>query len=149
MKENCEVIGDNELCEQVLGVLLENGKHNVQELFCNEDNKQYISKAYDRAEKEFRVRFNQYFQRYKTKHEMLVNRKMESISYSYNRRMNMRLEELENASNPTYKILTEGKIKKLQETYDNDLARLVKERECSFSFDEPKLGGIFEIVTDS
>lgn len=149
--EDLTPVGDNDLCEHLLGVVLERGKHNVQEVSC--PNAEYIEQAYSIAFTAFKKRFGKYYDHFKSRQEMIISRKIESREYRFFQKTNPLVEELVRLSNEQSgeetsfrRSMLEAQVKKRTEDYKKDMEDIDLEKACYPSFEEPMFGGVFEVI---
>lgn len=152
LNESLESIGDVEHCEHVLGVILEKGRTTIQGIECND--KEYLENSYNKARKVFEQVFLTYTKRFEAKHKMVLKREMDSTIFNFSRRKDMLNAELANIvvkSNLSEGVLfrrkmIEAKLNKLALELEEQKIKIDINSECYSSFDEPKIGGVFEII---
>jgi len=154
LDESLKSIGGREITEQVLSILIEYGKPTIQGFVCNDPT--YIKNAYDKANHIFQERFMLLFNKHKARNDLLLKRKLESQQYNYTNKFNaytneiIKIQTYYNQDDEKKKFRVEmlkGKIRKLQNNYDSIKQRLEAEKEIEFEFQDPVIGGVFEIIS--
>jgi len=154
LDESLKPIGGREITEQVLSILIEYGKHTIQGFECKDPN--YINNAYEIANHIFQERFMLLFNKHKARNDLLLKRKLESQQYNYYNKLNsyqneiIKIQTSYNQDDVKKKFRVEmlqGKIRKLQNNYDSIKQRLEAEKEIEFEFQDPVIGGVFEIIS--
>ncbi len=153
MNEDLESIGTRVFTEHVMSILIENGKPSIHKSMC--DDEEYLKKAYEREKEIFLSWFIKLYQKQEVKQELILSRKEESIRYNYERKIqhqyNERQEILSRSGEPDksqrFRIeMIDGKINKLNQNLEKQLVRIEAERNLSWSFEEPVMGGVFEVL---
>lgn len=152
LDESLSPLGSSEYCEAVMAALIEKGRAALHGFAC--DDLDYIRKAFEIANDRFSESFMRTFNRYKARHNLVLERKRESLKFNYDRKIRTQLNELEKlqqqetglADKHKFRVdMIHGKIKKLRINLEITLARLKAEENIDFEFPEPILGGVFEV----
>lgn len=153
MDENLDSIGNREYTEQVMSALIECGKPSIHKFMC--DDEDYLRDAYAKAKDICQNWFINLYHKQKAKHELVLQRKEESIRYNYDRKIQhqtddrekINMDEAELDKNQKFRLeMINGKINKLNQNLQIQLMRLNADRNIDLEFDEPVLGGIFELI---
>ncbi|MCB5247631.1 MAG: DEAD/DEAH box helicase family protein [Candidatus Cloacimonetes bacterium] len=144
-------IGSSEYCEAIMAALIDKGRASLHGFAC--DDPDYVRQAFEIANDTFSESFMRTFNRYKARHNLVLERKRESLRFNYDRRIRIQEDELEklqqqmeSADKHKFRVdMIHGKIKKLRTNQEITLARLKAEENIDFEFHEPILGGVFEV----
>lgn len=153
LDESLDQIGSSEYCENVMAALIDKGRPALQGFIC--DDQEYLKEAYDKANDVFSDSFMKTFKRYKARHDLILARKRESLMFNYERKIRIQLDELrklqrsETEYDDKQKFRNEmikGKIRKLRRNLEIMMLKLKAEENIDFEFQEPILGGVFEVL---
>lgn len=146
------VVGSSDFSEHVMGVLNELGRHSTHELQAN--SQEIMTKAYNVAFDHFKVLFFEYYQSFKARHDMIIERKVQSRKFHYMRQIDRRNKEIAEI-NQSFVIsnedrfrrnMLESQIKVKMQALNQSLEQIRDEKECIPVFEDPVFGGVFEVV---
>jgi len=152
LNENLEPIGPRAYTEHVMAALIEKGKPAIHRFVC--DDKPYIEQAYKTAKEIFQTWFISLYKKHVSKHDLIISRKEESIQFNYNRKILYQSNELDRImaigleldEKKRFRVeMIEGKIKKLKHNLKIQMLKIQADRNISYEFEEPVLGGVFEV----
>jgi superfamily II DNA or RNA helicase len=153
LDESLDQIGSSEYCEHVMAAMIDKGRPALQGFIC--DDREYLKKAHDKANDIFSDSFLKRFKRYKARHDLILERKRESLMFNYDRKIRIQLDELEKLrwsdaeQDEKQKFrydMIQGKIRKLKSNLEIMLIKLEAEEDIDFEFQDPILGGVFEVL---
>lgn len=153
LNENLESLGSREYTEQVMSALIEIGKPSIHKFVC--DDEEYLRSAYQKAKDICQDWFVSLYHKQRVKQDLVLSRKEESIRFNYLRKMQIQTDEInktnsldyEHDKNKKFRLeMINGKINKLNQNLQAQLIRIGAERTMDLGFDEPVLGGIFEVI---
>lgn len=147
LNEELAVIGNSDLCEQLIGLSIEEGEPAIQSITI--DDKDYLSEAHRVAFNNFKDRFFSYYNRYKARHELMLNRRRESKLLYWSSRISKTQELLdalilENGS-PQIITMRKSQIRNYEAKMRTELEEIETDKRCAPDFRHPVYGGIFEV----
>lgn len=153
LNENLEPIGSRAYTEHVMASLIEKGKPAIHKFIC--DDKQYIEKAYQTAKDVFQTWFLALYKKHKSKHDLIISRKEESVLYNFDRKIQYQNNELNTIRSAGLGLdekkrfraeMIEGKIKKLNHNRQIQILKIEVEKDIGYEFEEPVQGGVVEVL---
>lgn len=151
LDEELTPLHSTDLTEHVMGVVNDIGRHSVQELACND--KEYLEGAYNIAFDHFKNRFDEYYNDYVARQELILERKRKSKEFHFTRKITQRKNEL-----ATLSFLSQGNEdssfrRKMLEAQilkgEQDLAKAIEDIDLESNsyktFEAPLYGGVFEV----
>ncbi len=148
LDETLNIIGNNDICEQVIGLAVENGEPAIQTVSIHDDD--YLRNAHQIAFNEFKERFFSYYNRYKARHELMLSRRRESKTLYWSSRISKTTELLNDliSNDGSQQIITmrRSQIKNFEAKMTTELDEIEVDKRCAPDFRPPVYGGVFEVI---
>jgi len=147
VNEDLAVIGNSDLCEQLIGLAIEEGEPAIQSITI--DDKDYLREAHQVAFNKFKDRFFSHYNRYKARHELMLNRRRDSKLLYWSSRIAKTQELLDDLTrnNGSTQIITmrKSQIRNYATKMRTELEEIEADKRCAPEYQPPVYGGIFEV----